>query len=231
MPEIVVPSTGDRLRQLAAERRGVVITGVFIAALIAISLAVFALNRPAAVAPPATASDVPPAPPVASQAPAGAETPPLTAAVAPGSILVHVDGAVRRPGLFSLPPGSRVADAVDAAGGPRPGADLRAVNLAEPLTDGQKLEVPKKGADVPAPAPVVPGPVAPSPGSSPAAMVNLNTADQAALETLPEVGPVTAAAILEYRGEAGSFSSVDQLLDVSGIGPATLEAIRPFVTV
>ncbi len=230
MPEIVVSSPVERLKELASTRRGLTVAALLVAFVVALSFAFFALNRPARIAPPSTAE----APAAAAASPVTGSSPasqPLTSQAAPGSILVHVDGAVSRPGLYSLPQGARVADAVDAAGGPRPAGDLRAINLAEPLVDGQKLEVPKKGEDVPEAAPPAPASPLPSISGSPAAVVDLNSADQAALETLPEVGPVTAAAILQYRDEAGGFSSVDELLDVDGIGPATLEAIRPFVTV
>jgi competence protein ComEA len=233
MPEIVVPSPGDRLRELAATRRGLVAVGVIIVCAAAISMAVFALNRPATIAPPstsdATAATTGVAIPTAGTPPS--PTPPLTSQAAPGTILVHVDGAVARPGLYSLPQGARVADAVDVAGGPRTAADLRAINLAEPLTDGQKLDIPKKGEEAAEAVPTAPASPVPSAAGGPATIVDLNSADQATLETLPEVGPVTAAAILQYRDEAGGFSSVDELLDVDGIGPATLEAVRPFVTV
>jgi competence protein ComEA len=117
-----------------------------------------------------------------------------------------------------------VVDAIDAAGGAKPGADLDAINLAELLVDATKIEVPKVGE---APLPAVAGA-----GSSPATVVvNLNSADQAALETIPGIGPVTATSILMYRDEVGSFSSVDQLLEVDGIGPATLESLLPYVTI
>ena len=229
MPEIVVGRPGERLKELTGRRRSLVALGVVLACVVALSLAVFAMNRPATVAPPATTAEAAPPPPIGSPV-AGAASPPLTSGAQPGSILVHVDGAVRRPGLYSLPQGARVADGVEAAGGPKRQADLTAVNLAEVLVDGQKVEIPKKGDATPeAPLPV--SSPAPSAGASPTATVNVNTADQATLETLPEVGPVTAAAIIEYRDRSGPFSSVDQLLEVSGIGPATLEAMRPFVTV
>jgi competence protein ComEA len=230
MPEIVVPSAGDRLKEIVSARRGAAALAVLIACVVTISLAVFALNRPATIAPPATAAApaAPVPPPAPTSSPASS---PLTGQASPGSILVHVDGAVKKPGLYALPEGARVADAVDAAGGPRPAADLRAINLAEPLIDGQKLEVPKKGEDPATTIPSAPVSPAPSPGATASATVDLNTADQTALETLPEVGPVTATAIIEYRDQSGGFTSVDELLEVNGIGPATLEAIRPFVTV
>ncbi|MBA2313265.1 MAG: helix-hairpin-helix domain-containing protein [Actinobacteria bacterium] len=139
---------------------------------------------------------------------------------------MHVAGAVRRPGLYEMPPDARVADAVQAAHGPSRAADLDSLNLAEALVDGLKVEVPRKGQTPVTSA--VPGLPSPAPSAGP--MVNLNTADQVALETIPEVGPVTAAAILEYREQVGSFTSIEELLEVSGVGPATLEAMRPFVT-
>ena len=136
-------------------------------------------------------------------------------------LFVHVAGAVVHPGLYRLPSGSRVADAIEAAGGPGHRADLDAVNLAEVLRDGLKIDVPVRGTTVPVTSTSTPG----------ATIVNLNTADQPALETIPGVGPVTATAILQHRTEIGSFDAVEQLLDVTGIGPATLEALRPYVTV
>ncbi len=146
-----------------------------------------------------------------------------SAAVATGSVTVDVAGKVRRPGIAVLDAGSRVVDALKAAGGARGGVDLTGLNLARVLVDGEQILVglsPPTGV-----AAGVSGSTAPS-----AAMVNLNTADQVALESLPQVGPVTAQAILAYRTEHGAFSSVDQLLDVDGIGEATLAQITPYVT-
>jgi competence protein ComEA len=141
-------------------------------------------------------------------------------------IVVDVVGKVRRPGIAVLPAGSRVVDAVRAAGGMRPGVDPATVNLARPLTDGEQIVIGLAG--VPG-APGGPPPPAGAPASG-EVLVNLNTADQAALETLPGVGPVTAAAILEWRAEHGGFTSVDELLEVSGIGEVTLAEIAPHVT-
>src|SRR6476620_2053512 len=141
-------------------------------------------------------------------------------------LIVDVTGAVRKPGVFDFQPGDRVIDAVQRAGGALDKADLTLLNLAAPLTDGQQILVPKKGA---APSGVaVPGTV---PGSSGGALVNINTADEPTLETLNGVGPVLAAAIIQYRTEHGPFASIDQLDEVSGIGPATLEDLRSQVTV
>lgn len=143
-----------------------------------------------------------------------------------GEVTVDVAGKVRRPGIVVLASGSRVVDALEAAGGARPGVDLATLNLARVLVDGEQLVV---GIDVP----VVPGlpasTVAPSGG--PLILVNLNTAGQAELETLPDVGPVTAQAIIAWRTEHGTFRAVEELLEVDGIGDATLATLTPHVTV
>ncbi len=169
--------------------------------------------------------------PGAAGSPAGG-TSAAGGAVATGSIVVDVTGKVRRPGIATLPAGSRVVDALEAAGGARRGARLGSLNLARVLTDGEQVVV-----GVPA-VPGVAGPAASAAagtaGGSGAAtstpMVDINTADQATLEELPGVGPVTARAILAFRTENGAFTSVDELLEVSGIGDATLAEMAPFVT-
>ena len=137
--------------------------------------------------------------------------------------MVDVAGKVRRPGIAVLPPGSRVVDALKAAGGARSGVDLTSLNLARPLVDGEQILV---GV---APAAGVAGSLG-SPTPSGGTLVNLNTADQPTLETLPGVGPVTAEAILAWRTDNGGFSSVDELLEVDGIGEATLADLAPLVT-
>ncbi len=140
-----------------------------------------------------------------------------------GDLVVDVAGKVRRPGIAVLPAGSRVVDALEAAGGARRGVDLTSLNLARPVVDGEQILV---GV---APAAGVAGSLG-SPTPSGTTLVNLNTADQAALETLPGVGPVTAEAILGWRTEHGGFTSVDELLEVDGIGEATLADLAPLVT-
>jgi competence protein ComEA len=147
-------------------------------------------------------------------------------ATAGGQIVVDVAGKVRRPGIAVLPVGSRVVDAVRAAGGVRAGVRPDSVNLARLLTDGEQVLV---GVEPATGSPA--GEAVSTPGSAPSGgLVNLNTADQAALETLPGVGPVTAAAILQWRTEHGGFTAVDELLEISGIGEATLAEIAPHVT-
>lgn len=139
-------------------------------------------------------------------------------------VVVDVAGRVRRPGIVTLPLGSRVADALEAAGGTRAEVDLSTLNLARVLADGEQLLVGVEAAVPPATATEsVPG--------TPTALVNLNTATETELDVLPGVGPVTAQAILAWRTEHGGFTSVDELLEVSGIGEVTLEELRPLVTV
>lgn len=143
------------------------------------------------------------------------------------TVIVDVAGKVRHPGIVTLPLGSRVVDALKAAGGVRSPVDLTVLNLARELVDGEQLLVGLAPApDVP-PSVAVPG-VAPS---GPVVPINLNTATMVELDTLPGVGPVTAQAILDWRTEHGGFSSVDELLEVNGIGEATLADLRDLVTV
>lgn len=158
-----------------------------------------ARQAPAAIAPPATSA---------------------TATTSPG-LYVHVAGAVREPGLYEVPAGSRVADAIELAGGALRRADLDALNLAQAVTDGMRIFVPGRGATPGSRSTASPG--APS-------LISVNTADVAALETVPGLGPVKAAAIVAFRDEVGGFESLEQLLEVSGIGPATFEMIAPHLT-
>ena len=140
------------------------------------------------------------------------------------TLIVDVAGAVHQPGVYEFAEGDRVIDAIERAGGPMPKADLSLLNLAAPLTDGTQILVPKAGP----PGTVVPGGAAP--GSS-SGLININTASATELETLSGIGEVLAATIIEYRTQNGPFTSVEELMDVSGIGPATLDEIRDQVTV
>jgi competence protein ComEA len=167
-----------------------------------------------------------PAPPVAASGSGSASVSSGSPSAAP--IIVDVTGWVRRPGVYEFEAGDRVVDALNRAGGAREGADLTLLNLAAPLTDGTQVIVAKEGA-APAGTSVGTGGTGSTAGG--AALVNINTAGESELETLSGVGPVTAAAIIQYRTEHGPFASVDDLMDVSGIGPATLEELRPQVTV
>jgi competence protein ComEA len=187
---------------------------------------------PRAVAPaqpsaPSPVAVTPPAPAEPGASPPGSETTSGLPVPSGDQIVVDVVGKVREPGIAVLPAGSRVVDAVRAAGGLRPGVRPGSVNLARLLTDGEQVLVGTQPASGSPAASALASTGAPASG----ALVNLNTADQAALESLPGVGPVTAAAILQWRTEHGGFTSVDELLEVDGIGEVTLGRIAPFVTV
>lgn len=200
MREVQLPSRWtDKVDAFAGTRRDAFFL-VGIVVLVAVgTLIVWSRRAPASIAPPATGE----------------------VAIAPSPVatmLVHVAGRVRRPGLYRFAPGARVADAIAMAGGARRAGDLDLLNLAEMLQDGQKVEV---GA----------APASAAPGSTPAVTrVNINIADASALEAIPGIGPAKAAAIIEERSSRGGFAAVEDLLAVQGIGPATLEAIRPYVT-
>lgn len=149
-------------------------------------------------------------------------------------LVVHVSGAVAAPGVVQLPAGARVDDALQAAGGPTHDADLSAVNLARPVGDGEQIHLPVPGEEPRAADPAAAGPGASEAGDAPAAgstgVIDLNTASAAELEELPGVGPAIAQRIVEHREKNGPFTSVDGLLEVSGIGPSTLEEIRDRAT-
>jgi competence protein ComEA len=140
-------------------------------------------------------------------------------AVTAAPLLVHVLGAVVQPGLVELDAGARVVDAVSAAGGLTAEADPAGVNLARPVVDGEQLVVPAMG-EVPQPPPG--GGAAAAAGDG---LVHLNTADVAALDTLPRIGPALAQRIIDWREANGPFTSVDQLLDVAGIGDAVFSGL------
>lgn len=164
-----------------------------------------------------------PRPVEVAPAPAAALSP--AASPSPAVLIVHVAGRVKNPGVYELREGDRVIDAITMAGGPRRGADLGGLNLAALLVDAQQVLVPKRGQAPASGGEAGPGP----PGGS--ALINVNVATPEELETLPGIGPVIAGAIVQHREEHGPFSSVDQLMDVSGIGEARLAQIRDLVTV
>ena len=138
----------------------------------------------------------------------------------PVSVLIHVAGEVRRPGVYRVAAGARVLRAVKAAGGPTGRADLSGLNLAAPLQDGQQVRVPGRVAAVASGAS----------GVAPAGPVSLSSATVEQLDALDGVGPTLAARIVAWREQHGGFASVEQLLDVPGIGEGRLEALRPSVT-
>ncbi|WP_219617054.1 helix-hairpin-helix domain-containing protein [Brevibacterium jeotgali] len=162
------------------------------------------------------------------------------AATPAAPVVVHVVGAVVTPGVVELSPGARVSDALAAVGGASGSADVDALNLARVLVDGEQIRVPEPGDETAlgsgggteaGSAQSGPDPAGAGSGGTGDALVDLNSADLAALETLPGVGPVTAQSILDHRDAIGRFTTVDELLDVSGIGDATLSRIRDSVTV
>jgi competence protein ComEA len=182
------------------------------------------LPRPVDIAATTAPSPIVPAAASVSGVP-GSTAPVPPGSVAPATVvIVDVAGWVRRPGVYEFPPGARVIDAVEEAGGPREGAELTLLNLAAPLSDGQQILVPREGE-------AADPPVGVAPGSTTSGLINVNTADATALEALNGIGEVLAGAIVQYRDEHGPFTSVDQLEDVPGIGPSTLEEIRSQVTV
>jgi competence protein ComEA len=146
------------------------------------------------------------------------------------TIFVHILGAVRSPGLYELKRGSRAVDVVAAAGGFTKSADQASVNLARFLTDGEQIVVPVIG-EAPTTAATPGGASGPVLGSVGAAKVNLNTADETTLETLPRVGPAMAARILAWRTHNGRFTSIDDLKSVTGIGDKTFADLKDLVTV
>jgi competence protein ComEA len=153
-------------------------------------------------------------------------TPLPTPTRTPAPLRVYVSGAVNTPGVYTLPPNSITEDALSAAGGLTTDAESGAVNLAAPLRDGEQLHIPARGEPTPSSPPT-----AEPASSAPSGPVNINTATVEELDTLPGIGPTYAARIVQYREGNGPFRTVDALLLVQGIGPATLEKLRPFVTV
>ena len=160
-----------------------------------------------------------------SAAPAVTPVQPIARAktAAPKLLVVDVAGAVRRPGLYRLRPGSRIDDAIASAGGPTAKAQLETVNLAAPVADGEQIVVPGRGMAGAATA------GAPDAGTSPSAPLDLNSASLEQLENLPGIGPVTAQKILDYRQQHGAFHAVAELQGVPGIGPAHMAQLKGLV--
>lgn len=202
---------------------------------VALALAVgvgYVLANARRAAQPAPIEIVPPAP-TATAAPAPTLAPTATG----GPLHVYVSGAVARPAVYELPPGSILDDAVRAAGGFAAGADTAAVNLAQPALDGMQVHVPSLDEALPTP-PVVslpPDAAATVPsrmgGVTIGGLININTAAQTDLEMLPGIGPSTAANIIAHREANGPFATIEAIMDVPGIGEGKFEAIRDLITV
>ncbi|MGP3772118.1 helix-hairpin-helix domain-containing protein [Streptomyces sp. SDT5-1] len=212
-------------KRCGVERRGAVALAVLVAVVALFAVQHFWAGRTQPVRAPETVRAAAPravAPPDAGASP-GASSGPASSG-GPG-IVVDVSGKVRRPGIHRLPPGARVADALRAAGGLRPGTDPAGINRARLLVDGEQVVV---GASASAAAaPPGGGPVAA--GSPPAGPIGLNTATLDQLDTLPGVGPVLAQHIVDYRTEHGGFRSVGELREVNGIGDRRFEDLQNLV--
>ncbi|MDG4667685.1 ComEA family DNA-binding protein [Mycobacterium sp. 236(2023)] len=213
-------------------RAGVIALGVI--GVVAVLVTVLTLMRDG---PPAVvAAKLPPVEMVSSAAPASGGP----QAVPAQPVVVSVVGLVQTPGLVTLEPGARIADALDAAGGALDGADVLGLNMARRVADGEQIVVgigasPGQPTEMGSSVVTEPGPSgADQPGENatePTALIDLNGATAEQLDTLPGVGPVTAAAIIAWRDANGRFDSVDQLGDVDGIGPARLDKLRDLVRV
>jgi competence protein ComEA len=218
----------DRL--VPPERAGRVRLAVGAAALAAVAVATWWVLRPPPA--PAVEQSLPFAPGADADADAGSgpAASASTATTAAPEVVVHAAGAVASPGLHRLGAGARVADLLAAAGGPAADADLDRVNLAATVADGERVWFPRVGEEAPPPVASPAGPDAGRPPAS-AGPVDLNGATVEELEALPGVGPTIAAAIVQHRDEHGPFRSVDDLLEVAGIGPSRLEQLRDLVSV
>ncbi|PQD99977.1 hypothetical protein CYL16_14190 [Mycobacterium sp. EPG1] len=211
-------------------RAGVIALGVVGAVAVLVTVLTLIGDRTPAV----VSAKLPPVETISSTAP------PAGGAGGTEPVVVSVVGLVRTPGLVTLSPGARIADALDAAGGPLDGADVLGLNMARRVADGEQIVV---GIGAPPGQPTQMGSAVvgqaggsasaapPENGAAPGGLIDLNSATAEQLDTLPGVGPVTAAAIVAWRDANGRFSSVDQLGDVDGIGPARLDKLRDLVRV
>jgi competence protein ComEA len=222
-------------------RAGAIALAVIAALAVLITIFTLVRDRPA----PVTSAKLPPVERVSSTGPRSSAAPGPSAG-ADRPVVVSVVGLVHKPGVVTLAPGARIADALQAAGGPTDGADTIGLNMARPLGDGEQIVV---GLAPPSGKPTVLGssvgtgsPSGPAPANAPTTsgkpkatakpeVLDLNTATVEQLDALPGVGPVTAAAIVAWRQANGRFTSVDQLADVDGIGPARLDKLRSLLRV
>jgi competence protein ComEA len=216
-PEAAAASWRRRLLDLVEFRpREAIALGVLCIGLVAGAAFAYARSLPRST-PRSLASPIAPASPAPS-------------ATASGGLVVHIAGAVQTPGVFTLPAGARVIDGLRAAGGAAPGADLSSINLARPLTDGERVYIPRRG-ETPPPEAGGGGGAPSGGGGSSGGKVNLNSATPAELEALPGIGQVLAQRIVDYRTQHGPFRSVRDLLKVEGIGDKKFDSIKDYVTV
>lgn len=257
LPRWLPDATADQgwLARLRADpgRAGAIALAVVAALAVLVTIFTLIRDQPA----PVMSAKLPPVQKASTAGPTSSTGPGAASSAGPDRpVVVSVVGLVHKPGLVTLTPGARVADALQAAGGAMDGADTIGLNMARPLTDGEQIVVglaPLSGKPAAlgssvagGPAPAAPTPVAgsPVPGSpvsgspvsgsarpKPGEVLDLNTATVEQLDALPGVGPVTAAAIVAWRQSNGKFTSVDQLADVDGIGPARLDKLRALVRV
>jgi competence protein ComEA len=220
-------------------RAGAIALAVVAALAVLVTVFTMLRDRPA----PVMSAKLPPVERAASASPRSSATPGSGQPAGPDRpVVVSVVGLVKTPGLVTLAPGARIADALQAAGGAVDGADTVGLNMARPLGDGEQIVVgiaPRSGQPTVLGSSVSSGSAPAAPSGSPSGTtkpkageaIDLNTATVEQLDTLPGVGPVTAAAIVAWRQNHGKFTSVDQLADVDGIGPARLEKLRALVRV
>ncbi|WP_301146581.1 ComEA family DNA-binding protein [Mycobacterium simiae] len=244
LPRWLPDATPDQgwLARLRADpgRAGAIALAVVAALAVLITIFTLMRDQPA----PVMSAKLPPVQKASTAGPASPGSPAVATPAGPDRpVVVSVVGLVHKPGLVTLAPGARIADALQAAGGAMDGADTIGLNMARPLTDGEQIvvglaPVPGKPAALgssvaagAAPAPAAPAPVSGSARPKPGGVLDLNTATVEQLDALPGVGPVTAAAIVAWRQSNGKFTSVDQLADVDGIGPARLDKLRALVRV
>lgn len=219
-----IPEQPQPLSKLVTEKlrtpKAAVIAVVIVVAIVAV---LFTITRSQSLAFASTAVSTEKQPDAA-----GSENAEQGVLVSGGEVFVHVVGAVKQPGVLELPADSRVIDAIEAAGGAAADADLGAINLARPINDGEQLKVPTV-AEVAAGFASATGSAAGTPNGS--ALINLNAASAQELESLPGVGPALAGRIVDWRAANGRFTSVDDLVSVTGIGDKLLESVRSLVTV
>jgi competence protein ComEA len=235
LPEAKAGDRPDWLAAIRADpgRAGVIALGVI--GVIAVLVTVFTVVRDKP--PPVVSAKLPPVEMVSSASP----TPSAATGKPDGPVVVSVVGLVHKPGLVTLTPGARIADALAAAGGALDGADLLGLNMARRVADGEQIivgigappgEPTSMGSSVKSESAAEPGPPTTTGSATPPdGLVNLNTASVDQLDTLPGIGPVTAEAIVAWRDANGPFTSIDQLAEVDGIGPARLEKLRAQVHV